>query len=224
MSSAGPLRGAVRRSHAWSRTTGLLCVAVAVLLLAVVIPAQVDGGVVEQVRTQVQIGDAMAPTVWAVVLGLAGLLLALFPASRGGAGESAAEAEPRDIDGGVIHTDPESSVSGVTMANLRYLTFLAVVLIAALVLMQHAGPWLVALAKALGSPVDSYHALRGDRPWKYTGYFAGGFVLAFLTMWHAGGRRQALKLALIAAVAVTAIALAYDLPFRNLQLPPNQEA
>lgn len=61
---------------------------------------------VEKVRRQVVIGDAMAPTVWSIGIGVLGLLLALASLLR--------------LREGVR----ESPYGGPTWANLRYLLLL----------------------------------------------------------------------------------------------------
>ena len=56
-----------------------LCAVVAGLLIAPVwVPADVTTGMIEKVRRQVTIGDALAPTIAAGFIGLGGVLVALF--------------------------------------------------------------------------------------------------------------------------------------------------
>ena len=86
--------------------------------------------------------------------------------------------------------------------------------------MSWAGPFVVKLAQAMGSDIGSYRELRATRPWKYTGYLSGGFLLVFGLMSYVAGR-PSWGLALVALLAVLLMALAYDLPFKNLLLPPN---
>ncbi|MCB2040203.1 MAG: hypothetical protein KDH48_05060, partial [Rhodoferax sp.] len=114
----------------------------------------------------------------------------------------------------------ETPGGGPTWANLRYLLTLLATIVGALLVMTHAGPWVVGIAQALGSDVDTYRSLRATRPWKYIGYLAGGFLLVFALMSYTS-QRISLRLALIAAAAVLFMAMAYDLPFKNLLLPPN---
>ena len=181
---------------------GGACCLFALVLLMAWIPSDVASGVIEKVRRQVVIGDAMAPTVWSIGIGVLGLLLALTSLLRLREGAS-------DSPGG-----------GPTWANLRYLLALLATIIGALLVMTHAGPGVVGIAQSLGSDVESYRNLRATRPWKYTGYLAGGFLLVFALMSYTSHRISG-RLALIAAAAVLIMALAYDLPFKNLLLPPN---
>ena len=191
----------MNRYH-WNAVLGAACCLFALVLLLVWIPADVASGVIEQVRRQVVIGDALAPTVWSTGIGLLGLLLLLASLLR--------------LHEGVAETPG----GGPTWANLRYLLTLLATIVGALLVMTHAGPWVVGIAQALGSDVDTYRSLRATRPWKYIGYLAGGFLLVFALMSYTS-QRISLRLALIAAAAVLFMAMAYDLPFKNLLLPPN---
>ena len=188
--------------HHWNAVLGGACGLFALTVLLLWIPSDVTSGVVEQVRRQVVIGDAMAPTVWSIGIGVLGLLLALASLLR--------------LREGVR----ESPDGGPTWANLRYLLLLVATIVGALLVMTHAGPLVVGIAQSLGSDVDSYRSLRATRPWKYIGYLAGGFLLVFALMSYTSHRISP-RLALIAAAAVLIMALAYDLPFKNLLLPPN---
>ena len=189
------------REH-WNAILGLGCMAFALVTLLLWIPSGVETGVIEEVRRQTVIGDTMAPAVWSIGLGLLGALLAassLMKLREGSAG---------------------APTGGPTWANMRYLALLLVIVLGALVLMMVAGPAVVKVAQALGSEVDNYRAMRATRPWKYIGYLAGGFVMIFGLMTTIA-RQLSWRLALIAAAAVVVMALAYDLPFKNLLLPPN---
>ena len=188
--------------HHWNTILGLAFFAFALFTLLVWIPIGIESGLVEQVRQQTTVGDAMAPTIWAIGMGGLGLLLTVdsFQKLREGT---------LDLETG-----------GPTLANLRYIVLLLVLVTGSLLMMSWAGPFVVKLAQAIGSDVESYRALRGTRPWKYIGYLTGGFLLVFGLMSYIAGRAS-WRLALIAALAVLTMALAYDLPFKNLLLPPN---
>ena len=73
----------MNRYH-WNAVLGTACCLFALVLLLVWIPADVASGVIEQVRRQVVIGDAMAPTVWSIGIGVLGLLLLLASLGLGG--------------------------------------------------------------------------------------------------------------------------------------------
>ena len=188
--------------HHWNTILGLACLAFALLTLMVWIPKDVESGVIEHVRRQTVIGDAMAPTVWAVGLAALGLLLAIQGLIRLREGTA------------------EAPTGGPTLANLRYMGLLLATVVCALLLMTWAGPAVVKLAQAVGFDVESYRTLRDTRPWKYIGYLGGGVLMVFGLMSYIAGR-PSWRLALIATLAVLLMALAYDLPFKNLLLPPN---
>ena len=100
--------------------------------------------------------------------------------------------------------------------NFRYLLSLAVCIGSALLVMRYAGPLFT------GFTVGEYRPLRDTAPWKYTGFVLGsglliagvGFIMEGSMTW----RRAVLIL-----LGVLALALAYDLPFEDLLLPPNAD-
>ncbi len=171
---------------------GLALFVLALLILWVWVPLDTDSGLIEKVRRRWVIGDALAPSVAAVVLGLGGAFLALV-ALMG-------RAEPLDL-----------SVSNVVFA-LAYL----VLLVAAFHVMRWVGPGLVALS----DQAQSYRSLRDTVPWKYLGFVSGGFLLVLASI-VAVERRLSARAVLVALLAPLAIALIYDLPFDDLLLPPN---
>jgi hypothetical protein len=186
----------------WNLVLGIGCVVFALVTLLVWIPADIESGLIEQVRRQTTVGDALAPSLWIVGMGLLGLILALDSAWKLRQGEAT------------------RAGGGPSWSNLMYVAGLAATIFAALGMMSLAGPMVVTAAQWFGLEIDSYRNLRDTAPWKYIGYVAGGFVLIFALMSYIE-RRPTWRLALIAALAVICIALAYDLPFRGLLLPPN---
>jgi len=188
--------------HHWNAVLGTGCLIFSLLTLLAWIPSGITSGVIEQVRRQVVIGDAMAPTVWAIGIGALGLLLAVSSILR--------------LREGVN----EPCGGGPTLANAGYLLALIATIAIAMAVMTHAGPLAVKLAQLLGADIDNYRALRATRPWKYIGYLGGGFLLTLSLMTYIT-RRLTWQLALMAALAVLAMALAYDLPFEHILLPPN---
>ena len=190
--------------HHWNTILGSACVVFALVTLLIWIPNGVESGVIEQVRSQTAVGDAMAPTVWAIGLGFIGIFLIV---------ESLLKLRAGTLEAG-------GNTGGPTLANLRFLGLLLVVVFGSLLVMSWAGPFVVKLAQAMGSDIGSYRELRATRPWKYTGYLSGGFLLVFGLMGYVAGR-PSWRLALVALLAVLLMALAYDLPFKNLLLPPN---
>ena len=65
-----------------------------------------------------------------------------------------------------------------------------------------------------------YRLLRDTAPWKYLGFVVGGTFMIFTLMSLADGRLRLMRLAMALLVTVI-MALLYDLPFDDLQLPPN---
>ena len=110
---------------------------------------------------------------------------------------------------------PASEPRRLTREHLKWLFSLFLLFLSALVLMRYLGP----LAAAVLSE-DGYRPLRASAPWKFIGYLAGGTALVFGLCALVRGRLNATDL-VVAVVASLLIALAYDLPFEDLLLPPN---
>ncbi|MFC6637685.1 hypothetical protein GV827_19710 [Sulfitobacter sp. JBTF-M27] len=102
----------------------------------------------------------------------------------------------------------------LTRANVIWCACLLGLFTVSLVLMRYAGPLAAAWTES------GYRPLRASLPWKYIGFLLGGTVmiggLTGLTT-----RRLSLKDFAIGFAATLLIALAYDLPFDDLILPPN---
>jgi hypothetical protein len=188
--------------HHWNLVLGLAALAFSLTTLFLLIPVGVESGVIEEVRRQTVIGDGMAPTVWSISLGALGLLLALGSWLR------------------VKEAVPEPSGGGPSAQNMGYLALLLLIVSASLALMTLAGPLAVKVAQVMGSDVESYRVLRDTRPWKYLGYVLGGFLLIFGLMSYIS-HCISWRLALVSITATVLMAMAYDLPFDNLLLPPN---
>jgi len=173
-------------------TLGLVVLALAGLVFWA-ISVDVQTGVIETVRRRRVIGDALAPTVAACVLLAGGLLLLI---------ERPAAPLPLKAE------------------SWRYIAAVAAILTVSLILMRWTGPATVELMGAAGADLPAYRQLRASLPWSWLGYVAGGtFLIGGLISlvrlrpgWRAFGLGLAISLALAAA---------YDLPFRNLILPPN---
>ena len=157
------------------------------------VSVDVQSGIIETVRRRRIIGDALAPSVAAGVLLLAGLLLLL---------ERPAGPMP------------------ITRESWRFLAMTAAILALALLVMRWTGPALVEALRLLGADLPEYRQLRATRPWSWTGYVIGGALLVGGLISLVRLRLDWRALALGLAVA-TLLAAAYDLPFRNLILPPN---
>ncbi|WP_052261310.1 hypothetical protein [Ruegeria sp. ANG-S4] len=130
-----------------NRALAIFAIAAALLIAIGWVPLDTDTGIVEKVRRQVTIGDALAPTLASIFIGVGGLLLFFQGAS------------PAD--------------GRLRLANLRYLALLIGLLLLSFAIMRWAGPAAVALFGA----GESYAALRTTAPWNVIGYFLGGTIL-----------------------------------------------
>lgn len=112
---------------------------------------------------------------------------------------------------------PDPRAPRLRSENLRWIAALTLVFALSLALMRHLGP-------LVGSLTDTgYRPLRNTLPWKYIGYITGGtlMVAALSGMAQPAQKRRLWALLLTGFCAATLIALAYDLPFEDLLLPPN---
>jgi len=170
---------------------GVTCVAFAALVAFVWIPLDVETGLIEKVRRQTNIGDALAPTVAAFFIGLGGVLLLVF--------ERTDASQPKLIP-----------------ANVAFISLQIGILVCGFVIMLYAGP----LAAYVLQDGAEYRLLRDSAPWKYIGYFLGGTFIVFGLISHVEGRFL-MRNALISVCVVAALIAIYDLPFEDLLLPPN---
>lgn len=174
---------------------GAATVAFAILVIFVWIPLDTQTGLVEKVRRQITIGDALAPTIAAGFLVLGGLMLILS--------ERQDENQPR-------------------LAKQDILFGLATLflIVTAVLIMRYAGPIVVWLWNALTGDAFEYRLLRDTAPWKYIGFVLGGtFMITGLVSLVEGYLRP--RTILIALISVAVMATIYDLPFDDLLLPPN---
>ena len=174
---------------------GLAALGLAVLLLAVWIPLDTRTGLIEKVRRQVTIGDAAAPGVAALVLLIGGALLVTVERRA-----------PHQMQ---IRRDTVIAAGALIAA-----------VAAGLVLMRYCGPAAVWLANAVTGADLDYRLLRDTAPWKYIGFLIGGagMIAAMIAVME---KRLTLRAVLVALLATLAMIALYDLPFDDLQLPPN---
>jgi hypothetical protein len=182
------------QSNKTNLSLALFCIALALLTAFVWVPADTATGLVEKVRRQVTIGDALAPALAACFIGLGGLLVLL---ERGA-----------------------DRTSRLGLDHLRFLLMLLALFAAVFGVMRWAGPAAAFLAGLLTGEEFSYRALRDTAPWKYIGYFLGcsGLITVLISAIEGRLSRRALLTGVIAACVLIAI---YDLPFDDLLLPPN---
>lgn len=100
-------------------------------------------------------------------------------------------------------------------ASLTWVLSLGLLLAASLLIMRWAGPAVAGLFAG-----EDYRMLRASAPWKFIGFLLGatGLIAGMIAIverrlvwWHIA----------IGLSAALAIAMFYDLPFDDLQLPPN---
>lgn len=119
------------------------------------------------------------------------------------------------IGGALTLLRPAPEAPGLTRRNLIWIAGLLALCALALGVMRYGGPALASLLTETG-----YRPLRNTLPWKYLGYLGGGtLMITGLTSIVLGRFRW--RDLLVGAVATLLIALAYDLPFEDLLLPPN---
>ena len=170
---------------------GLVCLVCAVVVAFVWVPLDTETGLIEKVRRQTNIGDALAPTVAAFFVGLGGVLLILF--------ERTSPVQP-----------------GFGLAHLRFIGAQIAILVLGLLIMRYAGPIAVSL---MGGETE-YRVLRDTAPWKHIGYFLGGVFIVAGLISQAEGKISARNI-VIGICVVVALIIVYDLPFDDLLLPPN---
>ena len=174
---------------------GSVVVVSSLILVLVWIPLDVTTGIIERIRRQTVIGDALAPTIAGVFLLIGGLLLVLV--------ERNAPDQPR-----------------IDMINLKFVALVSAILATGFLIMRYAGPAAVEITNAFTGGEREYRLLRATVPWKYIGFFlGGGFSVAGVIALVQG--RLGVRALVIAVCAMLAMIAIYDLPFDDLLLPPN---
>ena len=175
--------------------TGLFFAALALLLLFVWIPLDSDTGLIEKVRRQVAIGDALAPTVAALFLLIGGGLLMLLEGKR--------------------DTPP-----AMDTASVKFVVRVFAMLVLGFLVMRYAGPLAVEVMNTVQGSDLEYRLLRDTVPWKWLGYVLGGTLAICGTISLTEGRFS-LRALVVALLAIAAMIAIFDLPFDDLLLPPN---
>ena len=174
---------------------GLLGIVFAILLIFVWIPLDTDSGIVEKVRGRFAIGDALAPIVAACFILIGGVLLAVFE-----------------------RHDPFQS--SLTKSHLAFMGKLIAVTVVSLLVMRFAGPIAAEFSNLFRAEPIEYRLLRATAGWKHIGFALGGILMVagiIATVERAFSRRGLL----MAVLAVAAMILVFDVPFKDLLLPPN---
>lgn len=175
---------------------GAVFVLFAALLVFAWVPLDVDSGLVEKIRRQVSIGDALAPSLAGLFLAFGGVGLLIF--------------------GG---RNPETDAP-LDLVAMRFAALLFAVYFCAFLLMLAIGPTAVWLTNLTTGNELEYRLLRDSSPWKYLGFATGGTAAVAGTIALLEGRFSMRSL-LTALIAVATMIAVYDLPFDDLLLPPN---
>ena len=172
----------------------LASIAFALVAIFLWIPQDSGSGLILKVRSRLTIGDALAPTIAAAVIGLGGVMV--FLQRR------------------------EPYPQGIGPGNLGFLARFLGICAVSFALMRWSGPAAAWIAGAVSGEALDYRLLRDVAPWKYIGFMTGGiFMIAALIAWIEG--RVTWRGLAIAAGATLALALLYGVPFDHLLLPPN---
>lgn len=174
---------------------GVFFVIFALAVMLIWVPMDTDTGLIEKIRRQVTIGDALAPTVAGGFVLIGALLLLLF--------ERNAPEQP-EID----------------LISLGFSGLVLGLLITSFLIMLFTGPVAVALVNAFTGSELEYRLLRDTTPWKHLGFVLGGTLAITGTISLTEGRftARALGAGIVAVLVMIAI---FDLPFDDLLLPPN---
>lgn len=153
------------------------CIGFALLLALVWVPMDSGTGLIHKVRRQVSIGDALAPMLAAVMIGLGGVM--------------------------VFRDRHAPDQQGLTRGNLAFVLRFLVILVISFGLMRYSGPLLVWL---FGGD-QGYRNLRDTAPWKYVGFFLGSSTLITALIVSTDGRfsRHAVTIAIAATLALIAL-------------------
>lgn len=177
-----------------NRLLGALLLLLALASLIFWIPADIDTGLVENVRRRNVIGDSLAPTFAMILIGLSALSL--------------------------IRQSSDDEIFNNHGKWHRPFAFFIIVFICVLLLMRYTGPLVIAIVNSFGEGDLTYRNLRNIRPLKYVGYVAGGTLL-LCSFSHFMDKSLNRKRALLFFGISIAIALFFDLPFEDILLPPN---
>lgn len=174
---------------------GLFFLTVALFAIFVWIPLDTETGLVERARSRILIGDALAPTVACGFLLLGGLLLVLFERNK-----------------------PDQEI--ISRSQLTFITRIVGVITLGVLVMRYAGPALAELVNFFRAEPIEYRLLRATPGWKHFGFVLGGVTLvsSIIAIVEARFTRRAMLTAVIAVLLMIAV---FDLPFDDLQLPPN---
>jgi len=205
-----------------NRWLGILALLLCCAIVFVWIPLDVESGIIDKVRRQVRLGDAFAPTLAALIIGLGGLLLLVQrPVRRQNRNQkntaSSAEVKPASssISGSVAKISDESDRL-LRRSDFPHLITTLLLVSLSILLMRYMGPLVLYLVDANAE----YRLLRDTVPWKYIGFIVGGITMVVTLIAYTQKRLRPIQF-LVAVIVVLLLILFYDLPFEDLLLPPN---
>lgn len=181
----------------WTFGVAAFFVLAAIVTLAVWIPNDIETGIIEKFRREIQIGDALAPTAVVVGILIAALAMAITAYFR-----------------------PDPYKDTPTRQSFIFVGRMIVAIVLGLILMVYSGPLVVDAINAMGHDIGTYRQLRDTVPYKYIGYAIGGFVMVFGVI-RVVENRFSVTAAAASIAAVIFLIVLYDVPFENLLLPPN---
>jgi len=184
----------------WDIGIGIFGILLAALLLLVWIPADIKGEFISQTSGgRAAPGDAFYPTLLAAFITVVAVIQLVLGLRR--------------------RSGDATDTPRITLSNLVYLLLLAGILLVAYLLCYIAGP---ALAELL-SPGATYRELIDTVPYKYFGFFLGGFVLTAGVIAFTE-REIRWRTVVVSALLLALLILVFDVALTNIQIPPNAEA
>lgn len=126
---------------------GSVVLVMSIVSILVWVPMDTGSAMIEKVRGSQKIGDALAPTVAFLLLGLAGIIL-------------------------VFEARVTKSVGGLKRKDITFVLLISGIYLVAVLIMRWTGPLITSLLSE-----ESYRNLRDTLPWKYLGYVGGGSFL-----------------------------------------------
>ena len=119
------------------------------------------------------------------------------------------------LGGVLMYLSPSENAKTLDRKAIIWVCLVVLSVAVSITIMRWFGPMVTELLTD-----QTYRSLRATAPWKYVGYVSGGGALVYLLIGFAT-RSWSLKYLLIGLLAALCMALFYDLPFEDLQLPPN---
>jgi len=207
-----------------NRWLGILALLLCCAIVFVWIPLDVETGIIEKVRRQVRLGDAFAPTLAALLIGLGGVLLLLQQQIRNPKNsDSSDNVKPiSSTNSGFVSTNgsiakkPGQSVRLLQRSDFLHALIILLLASLSILLMRYVGPMVLYLFDVEAE----YRLLRDTAPWKYIGFTVGAIFMIVTLIAYTEKRIKPVHF-FVAIVVVLLLIVFYDLPFDDLLLPPN---